>query len=410
MDFRRKDVIAAKELVYRLAYATPLVEETPLSERAGGRVLSKLENLQTTGSFKIRGAANKVLSLDRARVPGVIAASAGNHARGVARAAKEAGIPATLVMPVWAPVSKSAAAKREGGGNARIIHHGETFDDAAEHAASLAGESGLEMIHPFDDPMVIAGQGTLGIELVEEIGFPGTVYVPVGGGGLLAGIGAAVKETYPDAELVAVQAQGASSLLPSLAAGRPVGCPEARTIADGIAVASLSERTFEAAKRWVDDVVVVDDEEIAAAILYALEEMKTTLEGAGAAPLAALLYKRPPKRFPAVMVLSGGNIDVHFLSRITERGLFRSGRLIRLRFLIPDRPGSLAALLAAVARERSNVISIEHDRLSPDCPPGCSTVVLLLETRDRAHGEELCARLDDLGFRSTSGATERPLP
>ena len=402
MDFGRKDVIAAKERVYRLAYATPLVEEAPLSERAGGRVLSKLENLQNSGSFKIRGAASKVLALDRNRVSGVIAASAGNHARGVARAAKEAGIPATLVMPLWAPVSKSATAEREGGENIRIIHHGETFDDAARHAASLAQGGGLAMVHPFDDPLVIAGQGTLGVELVEEIGPPGTVYVPVGGGGLLAGIGAAVKEIYPDAELVAVQAKGASSLLPSLEAGRLVECPETRTIADGIAVTSLSARTFEAARRWVDDVVTVDDEEIAAAILYALEEMKTTLEGAGAAPLAAVLYKRPPTRFPAVMVLSGGNIDVNFLSRITERGLFRSGRLIRLRFLIPDRPGSLASLLAAVAGERSNVISIEHDRLPSDCPPGYSTVVLLLETRDRAHGEELAARLEEQGFRNTS--------
>ncbi len=402
MDFGRKDVIAAKQRVYRLAYATPLVEEAPLSERAGGRVLSKLENLQNSGSFKIRGAASKVLALDRGQVPGVIAASAGNHARGVARAAKEAGIPATLVMPLWAPVSKSAAARREGGENIRIIHHGETFDDAARHADCLAQDSGLVMVHPFDDPLVIAGQGTLGVELVEEIGPPGTVYVPVGGGGLLAGIGAAVKEIYPDAELVAVQAKGASSLLPSLDAGQLVECPEAHTIADGIAVTSLSERTFEAARRWVDDVVTVDDEEIAAAILYALEEMKTTLEGAGAAPLAAVLYKRPPTRFPAVMVLSGGNIDVNFLSRITERGLFRSGRLIRLRFLIPDRPGSLSALLAAVAGERSNVISIEHDRLPSDCPPGYSTVVLLLETRDRAHGEELAARLEEQGFRNRS--------
>jgi threonine dehydratase len=402
VDFGRKDVIAAKQRVYGLAYATPLVEEAPLSVRAGGRVLSKLENLQNSGSFKIRGAASKVLSLDRTRVSGVIAASAGNHARGVARAAKEAGIPATLVMPLWAPVSKSAAARREGGENVRIIHHGETFDDAARHAACLARDSGLVMVHPFDDPLVIAGQGTLGVELVEEIGPPGTVYVPVGGGGLLAGIGAAVKEIYPDAELVAVQAKGASSLLPSLEAGRLVECPETRTIADGIAVTSLSARTFEAARRWVDDVVTVDDEEIAAAILYALEEMKTTLEGAGAAPLAAVLYKRPPTRFPAVMVLSGGNIDVNFLSRITERGLFRSGRLVRLRFLIPDRPGSLAALLAAVAGERSNVISIEHDRLPSDCPPGYSTVVLLLETRDRAHGEELAARLEEQGFRNTN--------
>ncbi len=401
MDFGRRDVIAAKERVYRLAYATPLVEEVPLSSRFGGRILSKLENLQNSGSFKIRGAANKVLSLDRRRVQGVIAASAGNHARGVARAALEAKIPATLVMPGWAPVSKSAAAQHEGGGYTRIIHHGETFEDAADHATSLAGTSGFEMVHPFDDPMVIAGQGTLGVELVEEIGQPGTVYVPVGGGGLLAGIGAAVKEIYPDSDIVAVQAEGAASLPPSLAAGRPVECGEARTIADGIAVKSLSARTFEAAKRWVDDVVTVDDEEIAAAILYALEEMKTTLEGAGAAPLAAILYKRPPTRFPAVMVLSGGNIDVNFLSQITERGLFRSGRLIRLRFLMPDRPGSLAALLAAVARERSNVIRVEHDRLPPDCPPGSSAVVLLLETRDRAHGEELAARLGEQGFRAT---------
>ncbi len=401
MDFGRKEILVARERVYRLAYATPLVEEDPLSSRFGGRVLSKLENLQNSGSFKIRGAASKVLSLDRERVPGVIAASAGNHARGVARAARIAGIPATLVMPLWAPVSKAAAAHREGGESVRIIHHGETFDAASDHAAGLACESGLVMVHPFDDPLVIAGQGTLGIELVEEIGSPGTIYVPVGGGGLLAGIGAAVKETYPDAEIVAVQTAGASSLVPSLAAGRPVACEEAHTIADGIAVRSLSERTFEAARRWVDDVVVVDDEEIAAAILYALEEMKTTLEGAGAAPLAALLYKRAPSRFPAVMVLSGGNIDVNFLSQITERGLFRSGRLVRLRFLISDRPGSLAALLAAVARERSNVVSIEHDRLPPDCPPGYSTVVLLLETRDGAHGVELVSRLEEQGFPPT---------
>jgi threonine dehydratase len=402
MDFGRKDVLAARERVYRLAYPTPLVEEDPLSERFGGKILSKLENLQVSGSFKIRGAASKVFSLDPAKVRGVIAASAGNHARGVARAAREAGIPATLVMPVWAPVSKSAAAQREGGDSTRIILHGETFEEASRHALSLAEESGLAVVHAFDDPLVIAGQGTLGLEILDVGGIPGTIYVPVGGGGLLAGIGAAVMEKHPDVELVAVQAEGASSLLPSLAAGRPVACPQVRTIADGIAVASMSVRTFEAARRYAKDVVTVGDEEIAAAILYALEEMKTTLEGAGAAPLAALLYKRPPKKFPAVMVLSGGNIDVNFLAQITERGLFRSGRLVRLRFLVMDRPGSLAALLAAVAGERSNVVSIEHDRLPADCPPGYSSVVLLLETRDRAHGEELALRLAGQGFRPTN--------
>lgn len=412
MDFGRRDVIDARERVYRLAYATPLVEEAPLSSRCGGRVLSKLENLQNSGSFKIRGAASKVFGLDPARVRGIVAASAGNHARGVARAARAAGIPATLVMPVWAPVSKAAAAQGDGGESVRIVHHGESFDDAFRHAEGLARESGFVMVHPFDDPAVIAGQGTLGLEIVEESEAPGTIYIPVGGGGLLAGIGAAVKETHPAAEIVAVQAAGASSLIPSLREGRPVTIPEARTIADGIAVRRMSDRTFEAARRFVDDAATVGDEEIAAAILYALEEMKTTLEGAGAAALAALLYKRPPRKFPAVMVLSGGNIDVTFLSRITERGLFRSGRLVRLRFLVADRPGSLAALLAAVARQRSNVISIEHDRLPPDCPPGFSAVVLLLETRDRAHAEELAARLKEQGFRPSdaAGAPGRSFP
>ena len=401
MDFGRGDVLAARGRVYRMAYRTPLVEEPPLSARFGGRILSKLENLQNTGSFKIRGAANKVLSLDPSETPGVVAASAGNHARGVARAAREAGIPATLVMPVWAPVSKYAAARRDGGDGTRIILHGDSFDDAYDHAAGIAAETGFAMVHPFDDPMVIAGQGTLGWELLEESGPPGTIYIPVGGGGLLAGIGAAVKELHPSVELVAVQSEGASSLIASLREGRPVPCPRTHTIADGIAVKSLSGRTFEAASRWVDDAVTVDDEEIAAAILYALEEMKTTLEGAGAAALAALLYKRPPGKFPVVLVHSGGNIDVNFLAQITERGLFRSGRIVRLRFLVADRPGSLAALLAAVARERSNVIRIEHDRLPPDCPPGYSTVVLLLETRDRPHAEELVARLGDQGFHPT---------
>ncbi|MCL5965778.1 MAG: threonine ammonia-lyase, partial [Deltaproteobacteria bacterium] len=370
MDFGRKDVLQARERVYKLAYPTPLVEETPLSARFGGRVLSKLENLQHTGAFKIRGAASKVLSLDPARVRGVVAASAGNHARGVARAARSAGLPATLVMPVWAPVAKAAAAERDGGESVRIILHGHSFDEASRHAEEFAGENGLTLVHPFDDPLVIAGQGTLGVEIAEEGGAPGTLYVPVGGGGLLAGIGAAVKERHPGTELVAVQAAGASSLVPSLAKGEPVECAASHTIADGIAVKRMSERTFAAAQRYVDDAVTVDDEEIAAAILYALEEMKTTLEGAGAAPLAALLFKRPPRKFPAVMVLSGGNIDVNFLAQITERGLFRSGRLVRLRVLMADRPGSLARLLTDVAQERANVVSIEHDRLPQDCPPG----------------------------------------
>ena len=401
MDFDRRDVLAARERVYRLAYDTPLVEEPPLSERFGGKVLSKLENLQNSGSFKVRGASNKVFSLDPSKVRGVIAASAGNHARGVARAARAAGIPATLVMPVWAPMAKAAAAEREGGPGVRVIFHGDTFDAAFLHAAGMAEREGLAMVHPFDDPLVIAGQGTLGLEILEGCGPAGTIYVPVGGGGLLSGIAVAVKEAHPGTELVAVQAAGAASLAASIAAGRPVAAAQVSTIADGIAVKAPSERTLAAARKYVDDVVAVDDEEISAAILYALEEMKTALEGAGAAALAALLYRRRPRKFPAVLVHSGGNIDVTFLSRITERGLFRSGRLVRLRFLVPDRPGALAGLLTAVARERSNVVTIGHDRLPQDCPPGQAAVELLLETRDRAHGEFLAARLSEQGYAPT---------
>jgi threonine dehydratase len=401
MNSERKDIAAARERVCKLAYETPLVEETALSERFGGQVLSKLENLQNTGSFKIRGAANKVLSMDPAKTRGIVAFSAGNHARGVARAARAADIPATLVMPRFAPISKSAAAQREGGENVRIVLHGDSFDEAMEYALAMAEDAGMTVVHPYDDPAVIAGQGTIGLEILERIGAPGSIYVPVGGGGLFAGIAAAVKEAHPSVDMIAVQAKGAASLKESLAAGRPLPGPGGFTIADGIAVKSLSDRTFEAARRYADDVAVVDDEEIAAAMLFAIEEMKTTLEGAGAAALAAMLFRRPPKQFPAVMIHSGGNIDVNFLAQIVERGLFRSGRLLRLRFLVQDRPGSLAGLLTAVARERSSVVSIEHDRLPADCPPGFSVVVLMLETRDRAHGDDLVARLAQQGYASS---------
>lgn len=400
MDFDRHDIIAARERVYRMAYDTPLVEESALSGRFGGQVLSKLENLQNTGSFKIRGAANRLLSLDRSKLKGVVAFSAGNHARGVARAARAAGIPATLVMPLFAPIAKSAAAQREGGEGVRIVLHGNSFDEAREYALAMAEDAELTLVHPYDDPMVIAGQGTMGLEILERIGAPGSIYVPVGGGGLFAGIAAAVKEAHPSVEMIAVQAKGSASLPESLREGRLVPCDISYTIADGIAVKSLSGRTFEAAQRYADDVAVVDDEEIAAAMLFALEDMKTTLEGAGAAALAAMMYRRPPKKFPAVLIHSGGNIDVNFLSQVIERGLFRSGRLLRLRFLVQDRPGSLAGLLTAVARERSSIVSIEHDRLPADCPPGFSVVVLLLETRDRTHGEELVGRLDQQGFKA----------
>jgi threonine dehydratase len=378
---------------------TPCAYSETLSELTGTTCFVKLENLQMTGSFKERGAANLLLQLDAAeRERGVAAASAGNHGLAVAYHARRLGIPALIVMPEWAPLIKVAAARGQG---AEVVLHGADFDEAYTRARALADERGLVFVHPFDDARVIAGQGTLGLELLAQRPDLDAVIVPVGGGGLVAGVATAVKAARPGVRIVGVQADALPAMRAALRAGHRVALPPAPTIADGIAVRQVGERTLALARRHVDEIVTVSEEELANAILLLLEIEKTVAEGAGAAPLAALV-NRPLglSGRKVALVLSGGNIDVTMLARIIERGLVKDGRLVRLGVLLRDRPGALSRLTALIAEERANIVHIEHDRaFAPGAAIGETVVALTLETSGRAHIERLLARLDGAGYR-----------
>ena len=392
------DVEAARDRLRGAIYATPCPYSQTLSELTGARCFVKLENLQMTGSFKERGAANLLQQLDQAaRARGVIAASAGNHGLAVAFHAARLGIPAVIVMPEWAPLIKVTSSRRHG---AEVILFGANYDEAYGHARDVAARRGLEFVHPFDDARVIAGQGTLGLELLAQRPEMDAVLVPVGGGGLAAGVGLAVKARRPEVRVIGVQAEGIPAMKRALEAGSRVTLPAASTLADGIAVRQVGALTLEAAKRYVDDVVTVSEEELANAILLLLEIEKTVVEGAGAAPLAALL-NRPLGLAGAnvVLVLSGGNIDVTMLSRIIDRGLVKDGRLVRLRVMLRDRPGELARLTAAIAEARANILHIEHDRAFSHAAIGETDVELTLETSGRAQIEALVGRLEAAGYR-----------
>jgi threonine dehydratase len=370
-----------------------------LSELTRTRCFLKLENLQMTGSFKERGAANLLLQLDAAeRARGVITASAGNHGLAVAYHAGRLGIAATIVMPEWAPLIKVTSARRY---QAQVILHGANFDEAYARALQMAGERGMVFVHPFDDVRVIAGQGTLALELLEQVPEVDAVLVPVGGGGLVAGVSLAVKSRRPSVRIVGVQSEAMAAMRAARHAGRPVRVPAAATIADGIAVGQVGQHTFDIAAGAVDDVVTVSEEELANAILLLLEIEKTVAEGAGAAPLAALV-NRPLGLAGArvALVLSGGNIDVTMLSRIIERGLVKDGRLVRLGVLLRDRPGELARVTALIAEARANVVHIEHDRaFARWAAIGETEVELTLETSGRDQIAELLARLRAGGYR-----------
>jgi threonine dehydratase len=382
-----------------------VVQETPcafsrgLSDLSGSRCWVKLENLQMTGSFKERGAANVLLQLDAdERRRGVIAASAGNHGLAVAYHAARLGIPAVIVMPEWAPLVKVSSARRYG---AEVILHGDSFDDAFDCATELGARRGLVFVHPFDDERIIAGQGTIGLELLAQCPAVEAVIVPVGGGGLVSGLGAAIKTRRPDVRVVGVQTAALPSMRRALADGTPVRLAAASTIADGIAVREVRERTLAMTRAYVDDLVCVSEEELARAVLLLLEIEKTVAEGAGAAPLAGLLHPGVDLRGRAVvLVLSGGNIDVTMLARIIERGLVKDGRLVRLLVLLRDRPGALARLTAVVADARANVVHIQHDRAFARATAiGETEVELTLEIEGRRHIDELLARLREAGYR-----------
>lgn len=392
-----EDIHAARRRLEGTIHETPCPYSETLSAITGARVFVKLENLQMTGSFKERGAANLLLQLSpEERRRGVVAASAGNHGLAVAFHAARLGSAAVIVMPEWAPLAKVTAARRHG---AEVVLHGENYDEAYARAREIEAQRDLVFVHPFDDPRVIAGQGTIGLELLAQVPDLEAVVVPVGGGGLIGGVGLAVKSERPQVTIIGAQAEEIAAMKAALAAGKRLTVPAAATIADGIAVRRVGAHTLELARRHVDQVVAVSEEEIANAILLLLEIEKTVVEGAGAVPLAALANKRVALEGKTVALLvSGGNIDVNLIARVIERGLVKDGRLVRLRVLLRDRPGTLARLTALVAEARANVLHIEHDRAFSRARVGDTEVELTLETSGREQIEAIKRHLGEAGY------------
>ena len=391
------DVAAARKRLEGAIYQTPCAYSQTLSELSGVRCFVKLENLQMTGSFKERGAANLLLQLtpeERAR--GVAAASAGNHGLAVAFHAARLGIAAMIVMPEWAPLIKVTSSRRHG---AEVILSGTNYDEAYGCARHIANERGLTFVHPFDDERVVAGQGTLGLELLEQCPDIDAVIVPIGGGGLVGGVGLAIKAVRPEVRVIGVQAEALAAMKQALATGARTTLPPASTIADGIAVRQVGEITLGLATHYVDDVVTVTEEELSNAILLLLEIEKTVVEGAGAAPLAALLNRRLGLAGRnVVLVLSGGNIDVTMISRIIERGLVKDARLVKLSVILRDQPGALARLAALIGEARANILHIEHERAFSRAAIGESRVELTLETSGREQIEIVKRCLIESGY------------
>jgi threonine dehydratase len=392
------DIQAAQSRLMGKVRRTPCVESPALSELTGVRLLLKLENLQLTGSFKERGACNRleVMSLEE-RARGVVTASAGNHAQAVARHGARLGVAVTVVMPEATPLVKVTATRRYG---ATVIMGGANYDEAAELAASIGRERGLVYVHPFEDPFVIAGQGTIGLELLADAPDLDAVIVPVGGGGLIAGIACAVKETNPKVRVLGVESRRFPSMKHALESVAPPSLPGGKTIADGIAVRRVGELTREIVREYVDEIALVGEAEIAQAVLVLLEREKTVVEGAGAVGLAALLHRRFQLDDARVaVVLSGGNIDVNLVSRIIEHGLVKTGRLARILVTVADVAGVLADLTRAIAETRANVVELNHDRAFSGAELGETLIELVLETHGFEHIDEVCARLAHAGYR-----------
>ena len=393
------EIEAARQRLGSAIDQTPCELSRTLSDVTGTRCFVKLENLQMTGSFKERGAANLLLQLDPAeRTRGVITASAGNHGFAVAFHASRLGIPAVIVMPEWAPLIKVSSARRFG---AEVILAGANFDEAYMRACEIEQARGLVFVHPFDDARVIAGQGTVGLEILDQCPEVDAVLIPVGGGGLIAGMATALKARRERITVIGVQSAALPGMVRSMEAGVRTPVPAAATVADGIAVREVGHLTLDIARKFVDRVVTVSEEELANAVLRLLEIEKNVVEGAGAAPLAALL-NRPLglEGSTVVLVLSGGNIDVTMLARIIERGLVKDGRMVRLGIVLRDRPGALARLTDVIAEERGNIVQIEHDRaFSRWVAIGETEVEVTLETSGRPHIDALIARLRAADYR-----------
>jgi threonine dehydratase len=395
------DIRAAEQRITGHVIHTPLVYSPSISALTGASVYLKLETLQKAGSFKVRGATNRILAnVTAVRGHGVVAASAGNHAQGVAVAAHAAGVKATIVMPQWASISKQEATRGYG---AEIEMYGSTLEESIGHAEKLAREGWL-FIHPYDDEEVIAGQGTIGLEILEELPETDLIVVPVGGGGLIAGIAVAAKAVRPAVAVIGVQASACPSAVEALRQGHPVEVTAGRTIADGIRVTVTGDRTFPVLHRLVDRIVPVTEDEIADAMLLLLERKHVVAEGAGAAPLAALLNGSitVPPGSTVVLVISGGNVDSAQFFRIVRQAMARQGRILRLSVLLDDRPGALAELLSGIAEQGGNILHISHTQGEGEVPVMMARVEIELETRGQEHAKSILSAIRNAGYALTT--------
>lgn len=394
-----KTIHEALKRVKEVAQKTPFSYADSLSQYVGNEIYLKKENLQRTGSFKLRGAFNKISSLsDEEKQRGVIAASAGNHAQGVAYSGSHFGIKTTIVMPEATPMTKVLGVKNYGG---EVVLYGNNYDEAYAHAAQLTKEKKATFIHPFADDAVIAGQGTIALEMLDEVEDLDVMIVPVGGGGLISGMAAAAKERRPEIKIIGVTASGAPAMKNSFLSGRIQDSVSVKTIADGIAVRDTNERTYEYIRHYVDEIVEVDDEEIANAILFLMEKQKVIVEGAGAVGVAALMHHKikftSPKKIG--VVVSGGNIDVTMLNVIIEKGLLKSSRKMKLIVTLIDRPGSLQMLTEIFNREKANIVQIGYDRTDVSLAFGDANVSVAVETKGVEHQENIKRSLHKNGFR-----------
>ncbi len=385
---------------------TPIVYSPTFSKLYGAEVYLKLENLQETGSFKLRGATFKLeSSMGQIGRNGVVAASAGNHAQGVALAAKRAGVPAVIIMPEWSSLTKQEATRNYGG---KVLIHGQSLEEGIGKARELVAD-GRTLIHPFDDPFIVTGQGTIGLEIFQDLGDVDVIVASIGGGGLISGIASAAKAIRPRTKVIGVQTDSCPSAYLSMREGKPVRVDAKKSIADGIAVKQIGELNFSIIREAVDDVVLVDEDQISRAVVMLLERKKILAEGAGAAPLAAFLGGMIPvnQGAKAVIVISGGNVDSPLVERIIRRELFRNGRIMRFSVALEDMPGSLSRLLFLIAGLKANVLHIFHDRSGMDLPIHLSRVELELETRGPAHVEQVAHELKGAGY-SLLARSHRP--
>jgi threonine dehydratase len=397
MDLSLRDIEGARERLAGLIHMTPLENSHTVSRFSGRDVFLKLENLQRTGSFKIRGAANCILTLHpEQKKRGIIAASAGNHAQGVALGGTMAGIHSTVVMPEAAPLAKVQATKEYG---ANVILYGKSFDESLARAMEIQQETGAYFVHPYDDPMVIAGQGTVGLEILDQCPDVENIVVPAGGGGLLSGIAMAVKSKAPGVKVYGVQTNQAPAIYLSKKQGHWVSHPSGKTIADGCAVGVPGKLTWAIIDHYVDDMLLVNEEDIAAAMLLELERGKLVMEGAGAMPVAAALQHLIPTPGKTALVVSGGNIDVNKVSRIIETGLMRTGRRVRLETRMADRPGELVRFISHLEKLQANILSIVHKRIDRSLPMGETIVEVEMETKNPAHVNDIDTELRKAGYR-----------